>query len=190
MKRNQRTTGKSQRPLLRVSSATAISQPPPGNEEKRHSIILEGTMKITLAVLTALAVLFATTSAQEMVLPSKANRSAIEKNLINGLKSENIGLQRSAALMLGKIRASDAVIPLMAVLHNSTDSGVRMAAAYALCKIGDDKGTYAVKQAVKFDDCSKVKLASAWYYEQYVKKGTFVFKPAETEMLALILDQQ
>lgn len=145
-------------------------------------------MKTTFVLLAALVVLLTAASAQEMVLPAKANRTAIEGNLMLGLKSENIGLQRSAALMLGKIRANDAVIPLMAVLHNSEDSGVRMAAAYALCKIGDAKGTYAVKQAVKFDDCCKVKLASAWYYEQYVKKGTFAFKPAEAEMLAAMLD--
>jgi hypothetical protein len=145
-------------------------------------------MKKTLALMSILVALVATSTAQEMDLLAKANRATIEESLVRGLKSENIGLQRSAALMLGKIQAHDAVIPLMAVLHNSTDSGVRMAAAYALCKIGDGKGTYAVKRAVRFDDCSKVKLASAWYYEQYVKKGTFVFKPAETELLAIILD--
>jgi hypothetical protein len=187
MKRNPRNIGNVQRLRLRVLSA-ATSQPAPGLEERGYTCSQENLMKTTLVVLAVLVLTVSISTAQEMVLPAKANRAVIEENLMLGLRSENLGLQRSAALMLGKIRANDAVIPLMAVLHNSTDSGVRMAASYALCKIGDERGTYAVKQAVKFDDCCKVKLASAWYYEQYVKRGTFAFKPAEAELLAALLD--
>lgn len=187
MKRNPRITRNVQRHILRVLTA-ATSQPTPGVKEREYNSLEENLMKTTLVVLAVLVLSVSISTAQEMVLPAGTNRAAIEGNLICGLRSDNLGLQRSAALMLGKIRAHDAVIPLMAVLHNSADSGVRMAAAYALCKIGDEIGTYAVKQAVKFDDCEKVKLASAWYYEQYVKRGTFAFKPAEVEMLAAMLD--
>jgi hypothetical protein len=187
MKRNPRNNENVKRHILCVLPA-ATFQPAPGLEEKGCKFSQENLMKTTLVVLAALVLIVSISPAQEMVLPAKANRAVIEKNLMMGLRSDNLGLQRSAALMLGKIRASSAVIPLMAVLHNSTDSGVRIAASYALCKIGDEIGTYAVKQAVKFDDCGKVKLASAWYYEQYVKRGTFAFKPAETELLAAMLD--
>ncbi len=145
------------------------------------------TVSIVIAALLVLACAFPA-SAQESVLPAKADRAAIEKNLVIGLRSDNVGLQRSAALMLGKIRAENALIPLLDALHNNKDEGVRTAAAYALCKIGNPIGTYAVKMAVRFDNCCKVQLASAWYYENYVKPGTFAFRQVESQLLAAMLD--
>lgn len=147
-------------------------------------------MKIALVVLAALLLVAFSTpvQAQESILPAKADRVTIEKSLVAGLKSDNVGLQRSAALMLGKIKAESALIPLLSVLHSSKDEGVRIAVAYALCKIGNPIGTYAVKMAVRFDDCCKVQLASAWYYENYVKKGTFAFRQVESNLLAAMLD--
>ena len=66
----------------------------------------------------------------------------------------------------------------MRVLRNDKDEKARIAAAWALCKIGNAAGTYAVKQAVRFDESKKVKLHSAWYYNLYVYEGTFAFIPA------------
>jgi hypothetical protein len=66
----------------------------------------------------------------------------------------------------------------MRVLRNSTDEKSRIASAWALCKIGNAAGTYAVKQAVRFDENKKVQLHSAWYYNLYVSEGTFAFIPA------------
>lgn len=102
------------------------------------------------------------------------------QNLLKGVSSENTGLRRSAIYQLGQLEAQDAVIPLMRVLRSCPDEGCRVAAAWALCKIGDDRGVYAVKQAVRFDDSKKVQLHSAWYYNLYVSEGTFAFIPSET----------
>jgi hypothetical protein len=102
------------------------------------------------------------------------------QNLLNGVASPNDGLRRSAIYQLGELQATDAVIPLMRILRNCTDDRCRVAAAWALCKIGDDRGTYAVKQAVRFDDSQKVKLHCAWYYNLYVSEGTFAFIPSES----------
>jgi hypothetical protein len=102
------------------------------------------------------------------------------QNLLNGVMSPNDGLRRSAIYQLGELQAEDAVIPLMRVLRSCTDERCRVAAAWALCKIGDDRGAYAVKQAVRFDDSQKVKLHCAWYYNLYVSEGTFAFIPSSS----------
>ncbi|MCX6145182.1 MAG: HEAT repeat domain-containing protein [Ignavibacteriales bacterium] len=102
------------------------------------------------------------------------------KNLLVGVSDEinNTGLRRSAIYMLGQLEAKEAVIPLMKVLHSCPDERSRMAAAWALCQIGDGRGEYAVKQAVRFDENAKVKMHCAWYYNLYVNDGTFAFYPS------------
>ena len=102
------------------------------------------------------------------------------QNLFNGVSSDNDGLRVSSIYQLGELQAQDAVIPLMSVLKNSSDESSRLAAAWALCKIGDSRGVFAVKQAVRFDDSKRVQLHSAWYYNLYVSEGTFVFIPSAT----------
>jgi hypothetical protein len=136
---------------------------------------------------TILAILFiATTSvvAQHAVLPENADRALIEKNLLLGLKSDNEGLRYSSALMLGDLKSSRAVIPLMSMLKQCDNFKLKTAAAWALCNIGDAKGTFAVKREVEFNDCCKTKLVCAWYYEHMVKPGSFIFKDVDQAMLA------
>ena len=100
------------------------------------------------------------------------------ENGLMALKSPNDGLRRSAIYLLGTLEADDAVIPLMSVLHNSKDEKSRIAATWALSKIGNSVGTFAVKQAARFDESKKVQMHAAWYYNLYVSAGTFVFIPA------------
>jgi hypothetical protein len=102
-------------------------------------------------------------------------------NLLVGIgdQNNNCGLRRSAIYVLGQLEAKDAVIPLMRVLHTCPDEKARLAAAWALCKIGDARGQFAVKQAVRFDDSPKVRMQAAWYYNVYVNEGTFAFYPSE-----------
>jgi hypothetical protein len=141
---------------------------------------------IILALLT-LVVFVVPVMAQESVLPANVNKAIVEKNLLIGLSSENQGLQRSCALMLGQIQADHAVIPLMSALKSSTSENVRIAAAWSLCQLGDARGSYAVKMATKFDDSNKVQAACAWYYETYIQSGTFTFtQPRQTEVVAIV----
>jgi hypothetical protein len=86
--------------------------------------------------------------------------------------------------LLGKIKSDKAVIPLMTAFHNNPNENVRIAAAWALCKIGDARGVYAVKMAVKYDECPKVQATCAWYYENFVQQGTFSFTQPEEPMIA------
>jgi HEAT repeat protein len=98
-------------------------------------------------------------------------------NLLVGIKSDNCGLRKSAAHMLGEMEATDAVIPLMEVLHTCSDEPSRIAAAWALCRIGDGRGVFAVKQSARLDSNRKVQLSCAWFYNLYVRQGTFTFVP-------------
>lgn len=102
------------------------------------------------------------------------------QNLINGVTSSNDGLRVSAIYQLGELEARDAVIPLMRVLRSGQDESSRIAAAWALCKIGESRGVFAVKQAVRFDDSKRVQVHCAWYYNLYVSDGTFAFIPSPT----------
>lgn len=127
-----------------------------------------------------------------LVLATGANAQAVKEqiseerfdkavaNYLEALKSDNIGLRRSAIYMLGQFQAEEATIPLMGVLRNSNDERSRVAAAWALCKIGGATGVYAVKQAVRFDESLKVQTHSAWYYNLYVSPGTFAFIPTSS----------
>jgi HEAT repeat protein len=138
---------------------------------------------ILFAVLT-FALFVVPLAAQEAALPQNANKVVIEDNLFAGLANSNTGLQRSCALMLGKIKSDRAVIPLMTLFHDSPNENVRIAAAWALCKIGNSRGVYAVKMAVKYDEQAKVQATCAWYYENFVKQGSFTFTQPEEQMVA------
>jgi hypothetical protein len=141
--------------------------------------------KTIILLITLVVVIFVVPSySQQSILPPNANKKIIEDNLLIGLSTNNAGLQRSCALLLGRIKSSRAVIPLLEALHDNADQGVRIAAAWALCVIGDGRGVYAVKMAVKYDGSSKVQTTCAWYYENYVKQGTFTFSEPVPETMA------
>ena len=137
-------------------------------------------MKTLSAIFVALLIAVVTqASAQDMqkALGEVKFAKAVDNYLV-ALQSPNDGLRRSAIYQLGQMAAPDAAIPLMRILRNDKDEKSRIAAAWALCKIGNAAGTYAVKQAVRFDESKKVQLHSAWYYNLYVSSGTFAFIPA------------
>jgi hypothetical protein len=97
---------------------------------------------------------------------SKISKSAVN-NLLEGIKSDNLGLKMSAAYFLGEYECSDAVIPLMRMLKSDDREEIRIAAALALYKINDDRGIFAVKQAIRFDDSERVKKICSNLYKEY-----------------------
>ncbi|MCX6120927.1 MAG: hypothetical protein NTX44_04865 [Ignavibacteriales bacterium] len=137
---------------------------------------------LTITVLLSIAV--TRVFAEDPVLPAKADQALIEENLLVGLNSTNEGLRYSCALMLGDLKSSQAVIPLMALLRQSDNFKLKTAAAWALCNIGDARGTFAVKREAEFNSCCKTKLVCAWYYENKVKQGSFVFRDVDQAVLA------
>ena len=63
------------------------------------------------------------------------------------------------------------MIPLLRVLHDSPSATERTMAALALCTIGDARGLFAVEQAVRFDESTKVQRLCAWFYTQHNEKS-------------------
>jgi len=113
--------------------------------------------------------------------PGSEKYEMAETNLLIGLQSDNQGLRESSAFMLGELKSAKAVIPLMNILRSEEHESSRVVAALALCRIGDARGVYAVKQATKFDDSQFVQQKCAWFYDQYVQPGSFDFMAAGAE---------
>ena len=131
---------------------------------------------MSMGVLVLLAA-FTTLAAGEETYAglTKEKYDAVVVNLMIGLKSDNPGLRASSAFMLGELRAREAVVPLMEMLHSGENESCKIVAALALCRIGDERGTYAVKRAVQFEENQQVAQKCAWFYEQYVQPGTYGF---------------
>jgi len=105
-----------------------------------------------------------------------------EAKLLDDVHCDNCQAKDDAIYDLGELRSQKAVIPLMAVLHGDSDESSRIVAALALCRIGDERGTYAVKRAATFDRSEKVRTLAAWFYNTYVREGSFDFEPRSQSM--------
>ena len=88
-------------------------------------------------------------------------------SLLIGLNSSNLGLKSSSAYMLGELKVTSAVIPLMRILHENENEDLRIAAALALYKIGTPLAINAVKQSVRFDNSERVSKLCASFYNEY-----------------------
>ena len=107
----------------------------------------------------------ATTNPKENI---QIKENTIE-TLLMGLNSDNIGLKSSSAYMIGELKLSEGVIPLLKILHNEENEELRISAALALYKIGTPIAIYAVKQAIKFDDSERVSKLCANFYGEFLK---------------------
>jgi len=96
------------------------------------------------------------------------NYDLIEQNLLEGLKSDNLGLKCSCAFMLGEIKSEKAVIPLMKILRDGEQDCVRLMAALSLMKIDNPRGLYMVKSEAKFNDSERVRKMCGRFYNAYL----------------------
>ncbi len=134
----------------------------------------EVVMRRILVVALAVALVTVGMFASDPAAKPAYNKAVVEQNLLIGLASDNAGLQRSCALMLGQIDSKRAVIALMGTLRSDRNESVRLAAAWALSRIQDPFGRYFVKTTVSFDESAKIRAYCAWYYNVNVKPGAFV----------------
>ena len=103
----------------------------------------------------------------------KVNDYAVA-SLIMGINSNNFGLRTSAAYMLGELKCEKGVIPLMRMLKSEDREDARIVAALALFKIGNAKGIFAIKQAIKFDQSERVRRLCTNFYHAYSEKSTVI----------------
>ena len=121
--------------------------------------------------------------ATDMVQDSPAaTREMIVRNLMSGLASRNTGERESAAFSLGEEKVIRAVVPLMKMLRDSEEESSRIVAALSLCRMGEPRGVYAVRLAARFDRSERVRTLCAWFYNQYVKPGSFEFNGARSDV--------
>jgi len=104
-------------------------------------------------------------------------------SLLEGLASENLGLKSSCAYMLGELKVTEAIIPLMKILHNEANEELRISAALALYKIGTPMSIYAVKQAGRFDVSKRVNKLANNFYTEYLREKLSTTVAAATDSL-------
>ena len=107
---------------------------------------------------------------QEIADPNISAKEACVKTLLEGLNSNNRGLQAGCTYMLGELCCNRSVIALLDVLHNNPSEELRILAALSLYKIGDSRGIYAIKQSIKFDKSDRVKRICQKFYGVYMQK--------------------
>ena len=104
-------------------------------------------------------------------------------SLMEGLTSDNLGLKSSCAYMLGELKVTEAIIPLMRILHNDVNEELRISAALALYKIGTPMSIYAVKQAGRFDESERVNKLAQNFYADYLREKLNKTDDTETDNL-------
>ena len=130
------------------------------------------TLKIFFAV-SFFIFLFSVSSfaADKCSTATNSKQESIVKSLLKGINSDNYGLRTSSAYLLGELKIESAVIPLMKMLHSEENEDARIVAALALYKIGDLRGLFAVKQAIKYDESERVKKLCSNFYNDFVYKN-------------------
>jgi HEAT repeat protein len=117
---------------------------------------------------------------QEIAKLNYPPEEACIETLFEGIYSDNEGLQAGCAYMFGELNCDKAVIALLEMLHNNPKEEMRILAALSLYKIGDPRGIFAIKQAVKFDESERVSRLCEGFYKTFIKN-----KNEGTQELAL-----
>ena len=107
---------------------------------------------------------------QEIADQNNSAKEACIKTLLEGLQTENRGLQAGCTYMLGELCCDRGVITLLDILHNSPSEEIRILAALSLYKIGDSRGIFAIKQSIKYDDSDRVSRLCEKFYRAYLQK--------------------
>jgi hypothetical protein len=107
---------------------------------------------------------------QEIADQNISTKEACIKTLLEGLNTENRGLQAGCTYMLGELCCDRGVITLLDILHNNPSEELRILAALSLYKIGDSRGIYAIKQSIKFDESERVSRLCDKFYRAYMQK--------------------
>ncbi len=131
-------------------------------------------MKVLIKLALIMVMIISSTSviwSQDTIeVVSKITDADIDKSLLMGVKTDNLGLKVSATYYLGERQSSRAVIPLMDVLHTDESVEARIIAALSLYKIGEEKGIYAIKRAIEFDENEQVRRMCEIFYMMYLKE--------------------
>ena len=108
---------------------------------------------------------------QETAELNSSQMEACYETLQQGLNSDNYGLKAGCAFMAGEIRCQRSVVCLLKILHNNPSDELRILAALSLYKIGDARGIYAIKRAIKYDESKRVQRMCEIFYKAYIQES-------------------
>ena len=126
--------------------------------------------RIILFAVSLLLILSFQIFPQEIAVQNIPAKEACIKTLLEGLHTENRGLQAGCTYMLGELCCDRGVITLLDILHNSSSEELRILAALSLYKIGDSRGIFAIKQSIKYDESERVSRLCEKFYRAYMQK--------------------
>ncbi|MFA6541914.1 MAG: HEAT repeat domain-containing protein [Bacteroidota bacterium] len=117
-----------------------------------------------------MTILIAASSVSMAAVPKGSQSTQVdwqkaEQNYIAGLQSGNTGVRHSAATFIAEYQLTGAESNLISLLQKDKVEQVRMTAAAALIRIGNDEGRKAVEDAVVYDGSEKV----AKFCEELIK---------------------
>jgi hypothetical protein len=98
---------------------------------------------------------------------SDSKLAVIEKNLIKGLKSDNVGLQTSCAYFLGEMKSGKALIPLLKLAKHGATEESRIIAGLSLYKIHSKIGMFQLKGMAENDESELVRKVFDRIYRKY-----------------------
>jgi HEAT repeat protein len=125
------------------------------------------TKQKTLSVVLLVLLLAGGVTAQPKSLDQLADKKIAIKNLIEGIKSENYGLQRSCIYFAGKYNVEEVVPELIKQLRTASKPETRKLIAVVLFKIGNNEGLEAVKLYAMNDKDYKVRNFCAAITQAY-----------------------
>jgi uncharacterized membrane protein len=137
------------------------------NPEAKMKVLHKISFLLVIILFTG-SMLFAQDTTE---VKKRVTKDMVEENLLIGAKSENEGLRISSAYYLGETKSKAAVIPLMGILKNkkSTEQA-KIMAALSLFKIGDERGIFAIKQAIEFEENKTVQKMCKIFYDMHLQK--------------------
>lgn len=97
------------------------------------------------------------------------NKKAAIANLIEGIKSDNAGLMKSAVYLAGKYRVNEAVPALIKKLNSGLDDNCKVLIALSLFMIGNEDGIDAVFKLSKTNPNNHVRHMFGEIYKEFVK---------------------
>ena len=91
-------------------------------------------------------------------------------NLLTGIKSENLGLRKSAIYLAGFYGVSETVPALIDQLKKEENADVKVLTALVLFRLDDPKGIDAIENLYKNDENARVKRMSKAILDEFKNK--------------------
>lgn len=88
-----------------------------------------------------------------------------KKNLILCIEHENDGVRAAGVQFVGKYQLEEAIPLLCKILKEDPNPRVRKLAAYSLFRMNENKGLFAIKEALDCNDCKEVRLFCSTMFE-------------------------